>query len=329
MIKYKYLVILFIVFTLLGCTSNNHIDKYLSITFTHVTDEEDKFIMNNYSYDFKNKSVQKNASFDYNSQYPLTYYDKDNHKVYYAKRVGDSHNDEIYAYDCDTKESIKISNGIYAVNTFVKVSSNKIIAIAIDNHLPNLRLFEINTKTDDVHPMKIDGLDVEDFNIVANYYNQKDDSLYFAGYSYYEEWRLRDAYNNELIDDYEVNCFIYKYSFDDGKLVKILEDTGLGIDSLVVGNNKIYYNSRGMDAKEKGVFEYDLKNQSRRKLNELKNIYQLVCYDDVNNDILYIYNEYRGSSSLSRMNLETLEINSVFYDDIERQINNAFLGFTN
>lgn len=329
MIKYKYLVILFIIFTLSGCTTNNHIDKYLSITFTHVTDEEDKFIMNNYSYDFKNKTIQKNASFEYNAQYPLTYYDKDNHKVYYTKRVGDSHNDEIYAYDCNTKESLKISNSIYAVNTFVKVSPSKIIAIAIDNYLPNLRLFEINTKTNDVYPMKIDGLDIEDFNVVANYYNQKDNSLYFAGYSYYEEYRLRDAYNNELIDDYEVNYFIYKYSFDDGELTKILEDKDLSIDSIVVGNDKLYYLSKGFYAKEYGVFEYDLKNQSRKKINRLRNVYQLVCYDDVNNDILYIYNEYRGSSSLSRMNLETLRIDNVFHDDIEGQINNAFLGFIN
>lgn len=325
MIRYKLFSILVISISLLGCSVPNN--QYLSITFTHTTNQEDQFTMDNYAYDFQNKEIKKIASFDYNAQYPLTYYDRENNKVYYTKRTSDSHSDEIYVYNCDAKESVKISNGIFAVNSIFKISKEKLLAVAVGDELDNLFFYEIDLTHNTVKRMKMDGIDIKDFNVIANYYNNEDNSLYFAGYSYANEYKLRDDYNNELIDDYEVTYFIYKYSFGKKQLTKVIEKPGLGINSLVAGNGKIYFYCRGIYAKEVGTYAYDLKSKKTQVIKELEDIYQLVSYDDTQDEILYIANEYRGSSALYKMNSKTHTKEQVFHESVEGQINNAFLGF--
>lgn len=57
--------------------------------------------------------------FKYKAQYPLIYYDRANQKVYYTQSIGESHNDEINIYDCQTKTSKQISHGIFTVRECV------------------------------------------------------------------------------------------------------------------------------------------------------------------------------------------------------------------
>ncbi len=312
---------------LCACSPNEKdTNNYLSLTFTHVTDQENQFQMENYCYDLKTNDVKKMASFKYKAQYPLTYYDRANQKVYYTQRIGDSHNDEIHVYDCQTKTSKQISNGIFAVNSIFKVAKDKLAVVAVKDELV-LRLFTIDTKKYTVEPMQIDGLDRKDFSIRAQYYNPQENVLTFGGYLASKEEKMLDDYNNELIDKYEYECPIYQYSFETKELKKILTETSGEITGLVASKDAIYYKVHDFINRNKKTIKYDVNSHKSQDIKELSNVYRLISIDNEDEEIYFVQNKERGSSSLVKMNLRTKKIEKLFHESIEGQINNGFIGF--
>ena len=80
---------------------------YICYTYTHVTDEVDKFEMDTYLYDLNSYKSELVSSINYNAQYPLTYYDKSDNVVYYTQRKGES---QMMKFMCMTVKQRKRRN---------------------------------------------------------------------------------------------------------------------------------------------------------------------------------------------------------------------------
>lgn len=325
--KSKLLFILCL-FTLFGCSTiqkEPFHDQYLAMTFTHVTDDENRFEMDTYMYDFETKEAQLISELNYNAQYPLSYYDKENHLVYYTRREGESHYDEVYEYNPQTKEEKKLTDGVYAVNAMMKTGKNELTLVAVtDNRL--LHLCHINLET-----LKIEEVYKDQFTIAAEYYDPIRQKIIVAGYDEEEEYKITTQYNSELIDKISFDIFIYEYDLSSHtyKEVCTFEDSSYEITS-IIGNEEFiyYYEYDSTTLLNKKVIKYDRKSKTEEEIDFINadRLYGLVAISQDSQNIIFIDDKARGDSSLKIVDVNTKEDLNLFHENIEGQINNAFLG---
>lgn len=306
---------------LVGCQSSivQGFDKqYLTITFTHVTDKDAVFEINTYSYDFNKNKINLISKIPYDSQYPLTYYDMNENKVYYSKKVQNK-GDEMFFYDCKTRKIKQLTSELYAINYIVKIKENKLLLTAAsDEGLLQLYLFDLENQ-------KLQRIFMEDYMVTTQSYNLKSNSVLISGYQNSKETKLRDEYNSGIIDHYEVEYIIYEYFFETGERKELFKESNIEIQSMVNNNDYIYYKGFNKESLETSVLRYNIKSKEKTEIKQLKNIYQLVGLSDNSKMIIFISNEERGKSSLKAMNIDTNEITDIFTPSIEGQINNGFL----
>ncbi len=327
MLRLGIIKLIVAVLVLCGCIPQNkdNIKPYLSFTFTHITDKEEVFITNNYYYDLYEEKTYKKHNFEYTSQYPLSYYDKELDCVYFTQRKGSSHNDEIYKYDCKTKEEKKISNGIYAVNSMYKISDKEnLILVEAASKTRNVKFFVINGDKESIKEFKIDGIEYDDFNISDSYFDYKNNTLYFLGcleserYEFYNQWYLQSGENG----DFEHK--IYKYNFDNNELDYIMSYDLLDPYSIVCDGKKLYLKTSHYNGKIEAI-EYDLVSKKIKERKDLLIVYDFIGIID--NDLYFIHTIERGCSVVKKMNLYTNEITTIHDENIEGQLNNGHIGY--
>lgn len=325
----KTLVLVIILSLLSACSlpptkQKQTINDYLSITLTTITDEANQFEMNNYCYDLENNTMDQIASFDYASQYPLSYYDKVENMVYFTHE-SQKGNDEIYQYNCKSKKIKQMTDRLFAVNAMYKVNEDELMLVAVEQDSALLQIYTLNTKSKSLDKVDITGIGIDDFVVYEQYYNPDNHSFIFAGYDEDVEYEKRDQYNNDIIDNCLVDFSIYQYSLDTKELTQI---TSIETDEMLslIGNNEyIYYQTVSLNDGKKRVFEYNIQTHQTKEIKELSKIYRLVALKDQN--IFYIENVNQGQSSLKKIDLKTMRYEELFTHDIEGQMNNGALGY--
>lgn len=289
---------------------------YICYTYTHVTDEVDKFEMDTYLYDLNSYKSELVSSINYNAQYPLTYYDKSDNVVYYTQRKGESHNDEVYVYDCKTKKTKKLTEGIYAVNAIYKVGKDKLALIAMTSSR-YIHLVFLNTYT-----LELDEIYKDDYNITAQYYDQKRNKMILAGFMADEEYKIRDEYNSDLTDTYIVDNTIYEYDIETGVFELVFHSNTGYIVSLVGNEDYIYFKENDYISSDKRIIMYDCHTKEKSQSIDFKGVYELIASSDNSDYIIY-----SNDRKLKMINLNNGEIENLFHDNVEGIINNGFLGY--
>ncbi|WP_416326005.1 hypothetical protein [[Eubacterium] hominis] len=311
----KVAISLACIFSLTSCSTSNESgfpEQYITFTFTHITDQEDEFEMNTYDYDFQKDELKQVATIQYGSQYPLTYYDKQKNVVYYTTKTKEN-NDEIFEYNCENKQSRKMTNKLFAVNAMVKISPNKLALVAVSKQLLQLWILDVET-------LELKEITMDDYMISAQSYREKTHSILLAGYSDSKEWELRNAYNEDEIDSYVVEYVVSEYHFDTGKQEEIFKESDGEIITMVGNDQVIYYKIMDpMSAKTK-IMLYDRNTKKTTEVTNMGNIYQLIGISEDSQEILY-----NTGSSMNIFNVKTGKSTSLFTVDVAGQINNGFL----
>lgn len=256
-IKYKGLFFLLIAFVLFGCSidTNHFKGKYITYTYTHVTDEEDKFMMDTYFYNCETGDNKLISQIPYQAQYPLTYYDYKRNVVFHTKRVGKSHYDEVYQYDCKSKADKKLTEGVYAVNAMFKVSENQLALIAVtDSKIIHLCFLNLDT-------LELEQVYDGNNSIKAQYFNEDKNTILLACYDERRSYQLMDDFNNGKIQDYNEDFIFYEYSIDTKEFKELFHDSSNGeeVSTLIEDDDSIYYRiAKSMNSK---IIKFDKKTK--------------------------------------------------------------------
>lgn len=303
-----------------GCvgTHENNSTQYVTLTFTCVTDQEDQYEMNTYMYDLGKNEMKLVSQLPYNAQYPLTFYDKSRDTVYYTNRING--NDEVFAYNCQTKQSSQLTNGLFAVNAILKINDHQLAFIAVGKEV-NVCFWIY-----DLEDNQLKLIDMDDFSISAQSFVNNEHSLIFAGYSSDEEWKLRDAYNSDKIDSYELPYTFYSYNAETGNLEELFTETDGDVTTMAADDDYIYYKVKNMFTADSKIIQYNRQSKTKEIVDDMDNVYSFIGIDDNEQDIIYIGNKSRGNSFLKKMNLKNRQEESLFtHENIEGQINNGFI----
>lgn len=321
MIKKIFLIISMIILSACSICENNSkpvfSSDYICYTYTHVTNQANKYEMNTYLYDLTSYKSKIVSSLNYNAQYPLTYYDKSENVVYYTQREGESHNDEVYRYDCKTNKIKKLTEGIYAVNAIYKVGKDKLALIAVTNS-NYIHLVFLNTST-----LELNEIYKDDYSITAHYYDQKRNKMILAGYMADEEYKVRDEYNSGLIDTYIVDNTIYEYDIETGVFELVFNSNTGYIVSLVGNEDYIYFKENDYISSDKRIIMYDCHTKEKSQSIDFKGVYELIAISDNSDYILY-----SNDKKIKMINLNNGKIDNLFNDNTEGIINNGFLGYS-
>lgn len=302
-----------------GCTGmkEDKSKQYVTLTFTHVTDQEDQYEMNTYMYDLNKEELTLVSQLPYHAQYPLTFYDRSRDTVYYTNRIDG--NDEVFAYNCQTKKSVQLTNGLFAVNAILKMNDHELAFIGAGEEV-NVCLWIYDL---DTNQLKL--IDMDDFSISAQSFVNDEHSLIFTGYSSDEEWKLRDAYNSDKIDSYELPYTFYSYNAKTGRLEELFTETAGDVTTMAADDHYIYYKVKNMFTADSKIVRYDRQAKTKEIVDDMDNVYGFIGIDD-QEDIIYIGNKSKGNSFLKKMNLKNHKEESLFtHENIEGQINNGFI----
>ncbi len=187
--------------------------EYLSITETY--EDSSGMMMSNANYidvDDENINEIKIHTVEYSSQYPLTVYDKQNDLIYYSERVYDDDNDygdQLFSYSRETKESVQLTDNIYAINYIYPVGDYVYMLGAMQGtHYLTIIKYDLNTK--ELSVFDNDGK----WNFDLLVYDVYGDRLYATACDVKEQEDCTEAYNSrpeEKEDDgYINNCSMLK-----------------------------------------------------------------------------------------------------------------------
>ena len=318
-IKYKGLFVILIVLVLFGCsTDTKHFKgKYITYTYTHVTDEEDKFMMDTYFYNCETGDNKLISQIPYQAQYPLTYYDYKRNAVFHTKRVGKSHYDEVYQYDCRTTEEKKLTNGVYAVNAMFKVNDHELALVAVtDSKIIHLCFLDLDT-------LKLEEKKYKNESIKAQFFDEKNNTILLACLDEEKSYQLMDDFNNGKIGPYKEDFTFYEYSLDTKEYKELFhdKDNGDSIPTIIGDEKNIYY--RIDDHGSSKVMKYDRKTKKTEEFLDKGEMYrQFILLDDDEKTLIFD----NGGYTLMEKNLETGEAKDLFHTDAEGALNNGFAG---
>ena len=193
-ITYFKVVFLVIICSLLGCSngiSNKYKfenSKYISFTVTNEltgTGEAPGTIFEShvFCYDLQTQALSEVGVVPYNSQYPLTAYDRSENKIYYSASAMEggrmpNSTDQLYSLDLISNETTKLTSEFYAINYIIPLDED-IILVACPLNAPTLMLFSWSKKTNTISKISWD----EDLTFTNVYYQHDTHHLLAFAYS--------------------------------------------------------------------------------------------------------------------------------------------------
>jgi hypothetical protein len=177
--------------------------EYLSITETY-EDYSGTMLSNVNLINLEGNGVNdtKVHTVEYASQYPLTVYDKQNDIIYYSERVyvDDDYGDQLFSYNIETKESVQLTDNIYAINYIYPVGDYIYMLGAMQNtHYLTIMKYDLNTKEFSV----FDNDSKWNFDLLI--YDVYGDRLYATACDAKEEEDCRESYNSRPEEEYDDN----------------------------------------------------------------------------------------------------------------------------
>lgn len=146
---------------------------------------------------------------EYSSQYPLTIYDKRNEAIYYSDRVDNNggYGDQLFYYDLKSKESVQLTDNIYAINYIFPVKDSVYMLGAMKNtHYLTIIKYDLCTKELSV----FDDEGVWTFDLLV--YDVYSDKLFASACNAKEEEENREAYNSRPEEEYDDNIIPTDYT---------------------------------------------------------------------------------------------------------------------
>ena len=254
-----------------------------------------------FCYDIQSQALHEVATVPYNSQYPLTAYDRPENKVYFsasALKGGRMRNasDKLYSLDLTNNEIKVLTNNLYAIN-YIIPTRNNIILVACPLDSPEITLMLYSW---DKSSRKLKELSWEsDITFSKVYYQPDTHYLIASTFSSSEDlFRIRNQDKTPYITpDKEV----YRIDFNNAKHEKLfaLEGNNLivstDINSIVLNDNKIvaFIREKFKDGyyvfSEEGIYSFDYSGDERTPFidrEKLKGLSDLVY---ISNDKRFIY----------------------------------------
>lgn len=294
-----------------GCSSKtSNIDEKKAgnyITFNVTKEENTSLTMYNYYYDIDSKKLELMAEIPYESEYPLSVYDKKDNVVYYSKREKGKSDDNLYCLDLGTKKSTRLSYNFYAINNIIPLKDELYIA-AVEKKQRPIGLYRY-------HDGKYERLlDNDDLFVSRINHNPDIDTLYFNTYSESEMDKLfeENTTNNPIVKNQ-----LFKLNYTNNEIKKIDETNPGDIEYLGINSNheafykmlssEVIYLNHG-ELEQKNVFD-DL---------------SISCIVYMNQDYLYFID--RSRNKLIEYDIKNKESSTIYETDIDTAaINNAIV----
>jgi len=186
---------------------------YISITYSEAVENSDDINTQIWSYDCITNESKKVFEFEYTSQYPLGYYDRENELVYYTKRKtnnDEEYGDQIFVTDLSNNKEQQLTEDLFAVN-YIIPAQDQLFFAGRPKGGNALRLGAIDKKTNEISYWGD-----EDTNIEAMTVDTKNKKIYASTYS--EKERQYNAIHQEGPvgqDNFKMPKFtVYEIGFD-------------------------------------------------------------------------------------------------------------------
>lgn len=323
--KIKFLLAFLLV--LMGCTRSSEKNNYLSI-LTTVVDINNHLQMINYCYDIETEKITKVSQLEYNAQYPLSVYSKEDNKVYYTSNIDNG--DQLFSLNLKTKETKQLTENVFAIN-YIIPTKDKIYLLLVMKNERSLKPAIYDKKS---NKLKV--------------YNKKDDlNFEVITYDNYNQYFYASASKQKDIDQalekansgkgqkyIAPNYYIYDLSEDINKPKKIYTtenklirrmfshpDGSLSFtqaESIPEWNPQYY--SYSLDSKKDQL-------ESITNIDELMYISEFVAYHPNGEEIFFLGsdsdNEKNQDRCLYLYNFKTKEIKLIF--EVETGFINSFV----
>jgi hypothetical protein len=289
----------------LSTSVSNDQPKYISFTVTNkiIGETEDKeFESHVFCYDLQTHDVQEVGVVPYNSQYPLTAYDRPSNKIYYSastlKGERQHTGDQLYSLDLNTNETERLTEGLYAIN-YIIPTENEVNLIAAPLGVTGVRLYPYSwDKTSGI--LKNLSWD-EDMMFRHVSWRPGTSELFARTYSVSEFYRRLENQGETMF--FMPDSEIYSVDMRTGAHEKLfgIESTnlivGTDIEVFTFVNNKIIASvseeiKDGFAVRsERGLYSYDLSDNERTIYQygeKLKGLSQFVYISDDERYVYYI-----------------------------------------
>ena len=294
--------------------SKEESEGYLSLTVTK-TVALDKFISEIYCYDLKKETMSKVGEVPYTSQYPLTAYDRAENCVYYTA-ADENGDDQLCLYDLSKGTKEKITDEFYALN-YAIVRNHDLILIGCKLGDHNILPYLFDKKTKSVTSLSWD----DDFFTWIGFYNPSCDRFLVSGYSYKENFEIRD----KSLDRMETN-YIYEVDVKKHTKTKIIEEARF-IDGFIMNQNKLIYKSLGDHVdpcKSDTVKVYDFSTKKTKELENAKDfLYWEFIYLTEDGKTLYYIGDSNGDYALFKYDFDKDSSTEIYSTSGEQAINNV------
>ena len=298
----KIIKLMFVGLILIGHFSCGKTDtEYLSFIVTKGS------IIHTFKYDPKSGEVKEIAKIVNNSQYPVEVYDESVNAIYFSKREGESHCDQLWIYDVINNTYQRLTDDIYAISYIIpRGDSLYLVAVPRGGYcVLNLFIYDkVNGTLENISP------DLN-FTIQKAYYDPRTDQLLVSGYDFIEDTKRLDEQSEE--NPY-IPCKNDIYLVEDGKFTYLFSTSEHEMGKIVMHDDEVIYsvneieNPYQTDLTNYVSFSYDLANKTH-SLAKLPifdsdlSMRKIVYYSG--DDFYYIGSNKRCVAKLVYVNLKT------------------------
>ena len=330
----EVITLLSLMFLLTGCQKHESLQTNpedqlaISIMTTRNGQKAGTFESDIYLCDIKTAKTKKIATVPYTSQYPLSVYDPQKKLLYYSSRLKGTHEDEVFVYDCRTKETRQLTDWCDVLN-YMFIKEDKLYLAAMDTKKTIITSYWCDRETG--KPTDL----TWDHDLFVDYvtYNPLTKGLYCNLYSDRESYkRLNEPENGIRQRFYQIK--------PDGSFRLITEEKRKIIGSLVANSRKMLYirkntsvpnvpEMKGLKEQIIEVVSYDFQSKKKTVLSEKdKSLCQMgFIYLDKKGTTLYGLKKGQGLGDPDKLvsyDLKTHKEKILFrYPGTEGAINNA------
>lgn len=217
-----------------GCSSKDL--DYISFTFSYHNEEVDKPYTEVYSYALNGNKNEPTliTTFEHTSKYPLTFYNKNNNRVYYSASDGQG-SDQLFVKNPETEEVTQLTTNLYAINYILPIKDNDLFLVAVDQQSTTVAMQPFIYSVEEKSLKKLEwdpDLDIR----VVDYLNGK--GLVFGARSYQET--KNKIINQDITPITPTSTTLFRYDFSTGEIELIQKLDNIEVVYLYTEGDNIY-----------------------------------------------------------------------------------------